>query len=98
MSKDGTTLKIPYTARGLCIITGEVLPEVAQSRIARSLIINIKEDSINLNKLAELQDNTEELAFAMKTFIMWVIENEERITDFAKDRFEKMQRQQEKAV
>ena len=98
MSKDGTTLKIPYTARGLCIITGEVLPEVAQSRIARSLIINIKEDSINLNKLAELQDNTEELAFAMKTFIMWVIENEERITDFAKDRFKKMQRQQEKGV
>lgn len=75
MNKD-ISLRMPYTARGLCIVTGESKPDVAQSRIARSLIIELKQDSIDLDKLAVLQNNSEQLAFAMKKYIRWIIDNE----------------------
>ncbi len=98
MSQDGSTLKSPYIARGLCIVTGETVPNVAQSRIARSLIINIREDSIDLSKLAEIQDNTEELAFAMQQFIKWIIKNETKIVEFAKKQFNETKIKQTQGV
>lgn len=94
MSQDGQTLKEPYIARGLCIVTGEMLPEVAQSRIARSLIVTIEKDSIDLDKLSELQENTEELAYAMKHYIKWIIENEESVIEYAKKEFKNNQKLQ----
>lgn len=75
MNKD-ITLKKPYTARGLCIVTGENKPDVAQSRIARSLIIELTQNSIDLDKLSVLQNNSEQLSFAMKKYIRWIIDNE----------------------
>ena len=94
MSQDGQTLREPYIARGLCIVTGEMLPDVAQSRIARSLIVTIKKDSIDLNKLSMLQDNTEELAYCMKNFIKWVIDNEIDVIEYAKSEFKNNQKLQ----
>lgn len=94
MSQDGQTLREPYIARGLCIVTGEMLPEVAQSRMARSLVISIKPDSIILSKLSELQDNTEELAYCMMNFISWIIENENSVIEYAKNTFKNSQRSQ----
>lgn len=91
MSQDGQTLREPYIARGLCIVTGEMLPDVAQSRIARSLIVTIKKDSIDLNKLSMLQDNTEELAYCMKNFIKWIIDNEIDVIEYAKSEFKNNQ-------
>lgn len=89
MSQDGQTLKEPYIARGLAIVTGEMLPEVAQSRIARSLIITIKKNSILLDKLSEVQKSAEELAFCMKKFIGWIIDNENSVVEYIKSEFER---------
>ena len=41
MSQDGKTLKKPYIARGLCIVTGESFPNVAQSRLARAIVFQM---------------------------------------------------------
>lgn len=90
MSQNGKSLKSPYTARGLCIVTGETIPDVAQSRIARSLIINIEENSIDLNKLSDLQNNSEELAFSMKKYIEWIIQNEDLVKNLAKNNFQEL--------
>ena len=90
MTKDAD-IKEPYKSRGLCIVTGEMLPEVPQSRIARALTINIQNDSINLNKLTELQKNKEELAYSMMLYIKWVIDNENVIIEKAKSMFTEMQ-------
>ena len=90
MTKDAD-IKEPYKSRGLCIVTGEMLPEVPQSRIARALTINIQNDSINLNKLTELQKNKEELAYSMMLYIRWVIDNENVIIEKAKSMFTEMQ-------
>lgn len=89
MTRDAE-IKVPYVARGLCIVTGEMIPEVAQSRIARSIITTIKQDSIDLKKLAELQKNKEELAYCMMNYIRWIIDNEDKIIKYAKTTLEKI--------
>ena len=94
MSSDGKTLREPYIARGLAIVTGEMLPEVAQSRIARSVIVRIHKGSIDLDRLSELQDNTDELAYCMMCFIKWIIDNENSVVEYVKTEFKKNQKSQ----
>jgi len=97
MSQDGMTLKSGYTARGLCIATGEMIPEVAQSRIARSLIVTVQQNSIDNAQLSELQDNQEELAFCMKKYIEWVIQNIDRVIEYSKTLFKEHRKTQSNA-
>lgn len=89
LTKDAGT-KRAYTARGLCIVTGEMIPEVAQSRIARSVIVTIKQNSIDSKKLFELKDHSEELSYSMMKFIRWIIDNEIRVIEYAKATFKEM--------
>lgn len=91
MSQDGQTLKSPYIARGLCMVTGESFPDVAQSRLARAIIVDIKKDSIDLSKLSNLQDNKEQLAFSMKKYIEWIIENEADIRKYSRRKMKELQ-------
>lgn len=98
MAQNGKSLKANYKARGLCIVTGETVPDVPQSRIARAAFVNIKEDSIDLAKLTELQNNTEELAFAMMKYIEWIIANETEIRKTAKAKFNELRAKQDKNV
>ena len=79
MSQDGKTLRSPYVARGQCIVTAESFPNVAESRLARCLIVSIKENDVNLKNLSYLQEHKEELAFTMKEYIKYIIDNEEKI-------------------
>lgn len=79
MNRDGKTLNSAYYPRGLCIMTGESFPKVAESRIARAILIDIKPTSVDLHKLKIIQDNTEQLSFTMKKYIEWIIENEKTI-------------------
>ena len=90
MSQDGSSLKKSYTARGLAIITGETIPEVAHSRIARSIIINLKPDSINLAKLSYIQDNLELLSLAMRKFIELIISNEQKLKETIKTKYNEL--------
>lgn len=97
LNKDITTKKA-YIPRGLCIATGEMIPEVAQSRIARALIVTVKQDSINLTKLAELQENKEELAYCMMHYIKWIIDNETKVIEYAKIKFKELRANQKAGV
>ena len=92
MNKDGQTRKSAYTARGLCIVTGETVPNVAQSRLARCIIVNVKKDSIDLKKLSYIQHHSEQLAFAMMQFIEFVIwkPNIEPIKQVIKKKYDKL--------
>ena len=91
LSSNGQTLKVPYTARGLAIVTAECFPEVAQSRLARAIVVDIKPDSIDLNQLRNLQENTELLSFAMKEFILWIIKNEATTIAEVKEMYKKLE-------
>lgn len=81
MSRDGKTLNGAYSPRGLCIMTGESFPKLAESRIARVILVDIKPTSIDLKKLKVLQDNAEKLSFAMMSYIEWYIQNEKTIIE-----------------
>lgn len=84
MRSDGKTLRGAYTARGLCVITGETFPKVAQSRLARAILLEMKPGDVDLTKLRKLQNDAEKLSYAMKIYIDWVIVNEDKILDYAK--------------
>ena len=91
MSQDGRTLKSPYIARGLCIVTGESFPNVAQSRLARAILVDVKKNSINLPILTNLQENKEKLSLCMKKYIEWIIANEVKIREYAKSYMKELQ-------
>lgn len=95
MLQNGKGLRRAYTARGTCIATGEIIPNLPLSRLARCVIINIKKDSIDLDKLIELQNNREQLAYCMMIYIKWIIQNEKWIRDMAKNYMMKLQQTQD---
>ncbi len=98
MKTDGKGLRNPYTARGTCIATGEIIPNIPMSRLARTIIIPVKKDSINLEKLTNLQINREKLAYSMMLFISWVITNEQYIKQKAKNIMLELQKKQNNEV
>lgn len=83
------TLRKSYKAKGLCLVTGESFPDVSESRLARCFIIDLKKDSIDLDKLTILQRNKDKLSYAMKQYIKVLIANIDKIKNNAKDKFEK---------
>lgn len=82
-SKGGLHKK--YAPRGLAIVTGERPPKFSQSRLARAITIYTQEGSIDFEKLKELFKKKEQLNFAMRVFIEWIISNEEDIRTKAKE-------------
>lgn len=69
-----------FKPRGLAIVTGEDLPN-GTSSTARFVGIEVKRDSIDLDKLTEIQDNHELLGEAMLLYIQWISKNEDRIQE-----------------
>lgn len=91
MSSDGKTLRGSYTARGLCIVTGETFPKVAQSRLARTILLNMKPGNVDLKKLKDVQNDIDYLSKSMRLYIEWIINNEKFIIDFAKEQQEMLE-------
>lgn len=77
---DGS-IRQTYPPRGMCLVTGEDLPEVGQSGMARYFLIKIKRGDIDKAKLTELQNNTDLLAQNMANYINWL---SPQIEDIAK--------------
>ncbi len=74
-----------YAPRGLGLVTGERPPKFSQSRLARAITIYTQEGSIKFEKLKEIHNKKEQLAFAMKEYINWIISDEENIRVKAKE-------------
>jgi len=87
MKQDGQTVKMGFSARGMCIVTGESFPNMAESRTARALIIEIARGDIDLNLLSKIQNNKEQLSFCMKEYIQYVIDNYKNIKKNCKSKF-----------
>ena len=87
MKSDGKTVKSGFSARGMCIVTGESFPSMAESRTARALIIEMARGDINLDLLSKIQSNKEQLSFCMKEYIQYVIENYQEIKKNCKTKF-----------
>lgn len=82
-----TTLKKGYAPRGNLIITGEDLPNIGQSGLARHLTIEVRRGDIDKAKLTELQNNSQELSLFMKGFIEWLIPQIDNLKPYLKKQF-----------
>ena len=79
LNPDGSE-KGRHEPRGMLLITGEDLVSV-QSTLARVLVIEIKKSDIDVEKMTELQKNSDLLPSAMFSFIFWL---RKRIDDIRK--------------
>lgn len=57
--------------------------KLSEGRLARSVILHLEQDTINLQVLTMLQENQDKLSVAMKEYIQWVILNENKIKEKA---------------
>ena len=87
MRQDGQTVKMGFSARGMCIVTGESFPSFAESRTARALIIEIARGDIDLQQLSKIQKEKDKLSFCMKGYIQYIIDNYDDIRKSCKSKF-----------
>jgi hypothetical protein len=87
MKQDGQIVKMGFSARGMCIVTGESFPTMAESRTARALMIEISRGNIDLELLSKIQQDKDKLSFCMKEYIQYIIENADSISKNCKDKF-----------
>lgn len=87
MKQDGHTVKMGFSARGMCIVTGESFPTMAESRTARALMIEISRGDIDLELLSEIQKDKDKLSFCMKEYIQYIIDNYDSISKGCRDKF-----------
>lgn len=68
-----TVLRQGYAPRGNAIITGEDLPDIASSGVARYAIVEVERGDVNLPLLLEMDDNKDTLSACMGAYIEWLI-------------------------
>lgn len=76
--------------RGIGMMTGEDLPEVGESGLARFMLVEVRPDDVNrLNELSALQDKAKngELAAAIRTYIEWLRPQGSELPGRLRDRF-----------
>lgn len=77
-SKSNGEMRKTNRAKGQIIVTGEMFPDLSQSRMSRVLFINVKEGDIRSKELKNIQTHQEELQYTMKEFIKYEIKNMEK--------------------
>lgn len=77
-SKSNGEMRKTNRAKGQIIVTGEMFPDLSQSRMSRVLFINVKKGDIRSKELKNIQTHQEELQYTMKEFIKYEIENMEK--------------------
>lgn len=87
MNSDGS-LRTTYTPRCITIMTGEDLPDIGQSGLARFVISNFEKGDINIQKLSNSANNAIHHNMAMQGFIKWCIEHESTLPQTLKGKFE----------
>jgi hypothetical protein len=86
MRPDGT-LRSSYPPRGLAIVTGEDVPRAGISTSARYLSVEVKRESVNLEKLTQAQAKAEMYSQTMVGYIQYLSDKIETIGDELKETF-----------
>ncbi len=77
-------IRTTYYARGTAIITGEFLPNLAFSRLARVVVLEFTKNTTSEKAILYYQTEKEKLAYTMKKYIEWIINNENDVINTAK--------------
>lgn len=79
--------KIP---RGLCLVTGEDLPDLSQSRLARLFAVELKRGDIDFQKISQVQAVADTLPACMAGYIDWLRPQMDEIAAAMRRDFPKM--------
>ena len=75
-----STLKENKTVRGLALITGELLPQVAQSRLGRNIFITMERDTERFKRyVLPVNKNKEHLSQIMAEYIAWLSKRADKL-------------------
>ncbi len=86
---DGS-LRKSFPPRGMCLTTGEDLPDVGQSGTSRYLAVGIQKGDIDTSILSELQANTGLLSGHMRSYIEWLIPHLDEIARDAREQINQL--------
>ena len=87
MKQNGKDIRKSYSSRGILMATGENFPNFAESRVARSVIVEIEKGDLRLDILSYLQGNKDKLNICMREYIKWIIVNYDKIRERIKINF-----------
>lgn len=87
MKQNGKDLRKSFSSRGIIMATGETFPDFAESRVARSVIVEIEKGDMRLDVLSFLQRSKGNLNIAMREYIRWIIQNYDKVKENIKNDF-----------
>ena len=90
-----TSLKTTYPPRGISLITGEDLPDIGQSGLARFYTVSFESGAIDLQEMKGFERKSALLAEAMVYYIQWLILEEQGLPDKLRERFQTLRQQAE---
>ena len=94
-AKSNGEIRSTYYPRGTAMLTAEYIPNISPSRLSRTVILEFDDKTVNVERLTEINQkvNKQKLAFCMKNYIQWIIDNEIRLKEDIKKilKIQKMQ-------
>ena len=87
-----TTLKTSYTPRGLTMVTGEDIPDIGLSGLARFVFTRFEKGEIGTAQLTARQSNAAFYNVNMQNYILWVIERADTLPSELKRTFQTLVR------
>lgn len=95
--RNDTTGQEDKPARGLCIQTGEELPRVTESGVARMYVIDLKKGDVPLGdeRLTDLQKAARDgaLSETMRCYVEWLLGQYEQLPEMLNDRYQELLRE-----
>lgn len=85
-----TSLRQTYPPSGMCLVTGEDTPKAGNSTTARFLAIEVRKNSVNLERLTKCQENINEYSHTMSAYLEWVASKMEDLPKQLKARFNEL--------
>ena len=80
-------LREVYVPRGNLLVTGEDVPSLEQSGLARQLMLEINPGDVDKEKLSDLQGDSFLLGQAMRGYIEWLIPQADTLKDVLLEKF-----------
>ena len=90
-----TSLKTTYPPRGISLITGEDLPDIGQSGLARFYTVSFESGAIDLPEIKKFEGKAGLLGEAMFYYIKWLISIEAKLPGKLRERFQTLRQQAE---
>lgn len=88
-----TTVREGFPPRGMCIVTGEDVPDAGQSTTARFMAVEVPKGAVNMEILSACQAEAEKLPGAMRGYLEWVAPRLDSLVKSLKHEFIELRKQ-----